>query len=535
MKENMDEDLVLLGADCNAIQRAWENLRTSGGNNGAVVELAQAAHRLAGAALSIGYTDIGNAARGLENALRTPAHAPDWPLWQNRLDILAQACSDHQLDEFYRRQMLENPGADSKTQVAPSNAKVFLIDDDLKQAEMLAAQVSRFGYQVQVFTQLSELSQRLSEEIPTAILMDIVFPQGELAGAHEIHSLQEKFHNQLPVFFISVRDDTAARIQAIRAGGMGYFTKPVDIDALMDEINKLNVKVDPQPYRVLIVDDSEVQAKTSALHLKKAGMETYIVSQPTEVLSALENFGPDILLLDLYLPDYTGLEIAQMIRQIKAYVGLPIVYLSAEADREKQLSAVGQGGDDFLTKPIKPDTLIEAVTARIERYRKLQTLMLRDGLTGLFNHTTMREHLMQEINRAARAAQPFALAMLDIDEFKTVNDRFGHAIGDKVLRSLAQMLTLRLRRADIIGRYGGEEFIIILPNTEVEEAVELLEDLREGFAQIVHLAHKAEFRVTFSGGIAGFPQFASVAALSEAADKALYSAKRQGRNQVIRQ
>ena len=96
-------------------------------------------------------------------------------------------------------------------------------------------------------------------------------------------------------------------------------------------------------------------------------------------------------------------------------------------------------------------------------------------------------------------------------------------------------LCQRLRRAVIIGRYGGEEFIIILPNTEVEEAVELLDDLREGFAQIVHLDHKTEFQVTFSGGISGFPQFASVAALSEAADKALYSAKRQGRNQVIRQ
>ena len=179
--------------------------------------------------------------------------------------------------------------------------------------------------------------------------------------------------------------------------------------------------------------------------------------------------------------------------------------------------------------------MIEAVTARIERYRQLQTLMLRDGLTGLFNHTTMREHLMQEINRAGRAAQPFALAMLDIDEFKTVNDRFGHAVGDKVLRSLAQMLTLRLRREDIIGRYGGEEFLIILPNTQAKEAVDLLDDLREGFAQVVHLAHKAEFRVTFSCGVAGFPQYNSAASLSEAADKALYSAKRQGRNRVARQ
>jgi diguanylate cyclase (GGDEF)-like protein len=531
----MDEDLILLGMDYARIQSAWDAVLASGAEDQAVSELAQASHRLAGAALSIGYTDIGNAARNLETALRSAATPPDLSLWKNSLDTLARACTDHKLDELYHKQMLENTQSASINQTSSSNTRIYLIDDDLTQAQLLAAQVSRFGYQVQVFDQLADLPDQLRNGIPKAVLMDIVFPEGELAGAEEIRGLQAEFNNQIPVFFISVRDDTAARIQAIRAGGIGYFTKPVDIDALMDEINKLDVHEDPQPYRVMIVDDSEVQAKTSAMHLKKVGMETCIVFRSAEVLDMLEDFRPDIVLLDLYMPDYTGLEIAQMIRQIKAYVGLPIVYLSAESDREKQLSAVGQGGDDFLTKPIKPDTLIEAVTARIERYRQLQTLMLRDGLTGLFNHTTMREHLVQEINRAARNAQPFSLAMLDIDKFKDVNDRYGHATGDKVLRSLAQMLTLRLRRADIIGRYGGEEFVIILPNTEVREAVGLLDDLRNSFSQIVHLAQKAEFQVTFSCGISGFPQFDSAASLSEAADKALYIAKHQGRNQVVRQ
>ncbi len=222
-----------------------------------------------------------------------------------------------------------------------------------------------------------------------------------------------------------------------------------------------------------------------------------------------------------------------MIRQIKAYVGLPIVFLSAETDREKQLDVVGQGGDDFLTKPIKPDVLIASVSSRIERYRQLHSLMLRDGLTGLFNHTTMREHLVQEINRSGRNNQPFSLAMLDLDEFKKVNDTYGHATGDKVLRSLAHLLTLRLRCTDIIGRYGGEEFIVLLPNTTKEGAVLLMNDIRESFSQIVHLAQSEEFRVAFSCGVAGFPEYNSASTLSEAADQALYTAKRRGCNQVV--
>jgi diguanylate cyclase (GGDEF)-like protein len=363
--------------------------------------------------------------------------------------------------------------------------------------------------------------------------MDIVFPEGELAGTEEICSLREEFGDSLPVFFISVRTDTIARIQAIRAGGKGYFTKPVDIDALMDEINNLDIQIDPQPYRTLIVDDSEIQAKTNAMHLRKFGIETSIITKAEAVLDELDNFHPDIVLLDLYMPDFSGLELAQMIRQIKTYVGLPIVFLSAEADREKQLNAVGMGGDDFLTKPIKPDLLIAAVTSRIERYRKLQTLMLRDGLTGLLNNTTIRENLAQEINRAGRNNQPLAVAMLDIDQFKNVNDTYGHATGDKVLRSLAQMLSLRLRHTDLIGRYGGEEFLILLPNTTQTEAANLMDELRDAFSQVVHISHEEEFRVTFSCGVAAYPQQSELATLSEAADRALYEAKRQGRNRVV--
>ena len=276
----MDEDLILLGIDYARIQSAWDAVLASGAEAQTVNELAQASHRLAGAALSIGYTDIGNAARNLETALRSTASSPDLPLWKNSLDTLAKACTDHKLDELYHKQMLENTQSASINQTPTSNTKIYLIDDDLTQAQLLAAQVSRFGYQVQVFNRLADLHDQLMNGIPKAVLMDIVFPEGELAGAEEIRSLQAEFNNQIPVFFISVRDDTAARIQAIRAGGIGYFTKPVDIDALMDEINKLNVQEDPQPYRVMIVDDSEVQAKASAMHLKKPVWKPVSYSDP---------------------------------------------------------------------------------------------------------------------------------------------------------------------------------------------------------------------------------------------------------------
>jgi diguanylate cyclase (GGDEF)-like protein len=160
-------------------------------------------------------------------------------------------------------------------------------------------------------------------------------------------------------------------------------------------------------------------------------------------------------------------------------------------------------------------------------------MMIRDSLTGLLNHTTIRERLMTELLRSARQNTPLTYAILDIDNFKTVNDTYGHATGDRVLKSLSQMLIKRLRQSDIIGRYGGEEFAIILPNTSAPMGEKIMDELRFGFSQLLHHSGEHEFSVTFSCGLATFPAYESISLLSEAADKALYEAKHQGRNQTV--
>ncbi len=233
------------------------------------------------------------------------------------------------------------------------------------------------------------------------------------------------------------------------------------------------------------------------------------------------------------MPAATGMELAKVIRQIDTYISIPIVFLSAETDKEKQLEAMKFGGDDFLDKSIKPEHLISTISTRVVRYRELRALMMRDGLTGLLNHTTIKERLEQEVLRADRNGLPLSYIMIDIDHFKKVNDTYGHPTGDRVLKSLSQLFTQRLRRTDIIGRYGGEEFAIILPNTSINNALGVMEELRNSFENIRHRSNEEEFSVTFSCGIASFDRFKTQSELNEAADKALYIAKREGRNQTI--
>jgi CheY-like chemotaxis protein len=150
-----------------------------------------------------------------------------------------------------------------------------------------------------------------------------------------------------------------------------------------------------------------------------------------------------------------GFELATVIRQQEEFVGISIVFLSAESNIGRQLFALRLGGDDFLIKPIEPDHLVSVVTSRVERSRVLRSFMVRDSLTGLLNHTAIKEQLEIQLARTRRLNGKLSFAMLDIDHFKTVNDTYGHSVGDRVLKSLSRLLQQRLRETDIVGRAGG--------------------------------------------------------------------------------
>jgi diguanylate cyclase (GGDEF)-like protein len=235
----------------------------------------------------------------------------------------------------------------------------------------------------------------------------------------------------------------------------------------------------------------------------------------------------------MYMPVCNGIELSRVIRQIDAFVSIPIVFLSSEMNLKKQLTAMSTGGDDFLTKPIQPDHLISSISLRAERMRIIRSFMHCDSLTGLLNHTKIKEQMDIAVDRARRRKGTLAVAMIDIDRFKAINDTYGHPAGDRVIKSLANLLRQRLRRTDIIGRYGGEEFVVILDDTEAEKALILLDEIRVNFSGIKHQSEGREFHSTFSCGIAAFPQCPDETFLANTADKALYEAKNSGRNRVV--
>jgi diguanylate cyclase (GGDEF)-like protein len=191
------------------------------------------------------------------------------------------------------------------------------------------------------------------------------------------------------------------------------------------------------------------------------------------------------------------------------------------------------GGDEYLIKPIKPDHLISTVTVLAERMKIIRSFMVRDSMTGLFNYAATKDALDSAINHARSQAETVCFAMIDLDHFKEVNDNYGHEAGDRVLMALARLLRQRLRKTNVVGRTGGEEFAVVLPSCSIQEAGHLLQQILEDFATISFPAGENSFNSTYSCGVASLDKYDTADKLYKAADEALYLAKQEGRNRVV--
>ncbi|WP_320824704.1 diguanylate cyclase [Reinekea sp.] len=415
-------------------------------------------------------------------------------------------------------------------QVSAGRKPVYLCFSNADQAALLNEQMAFFGIPAQSLATRADLDKAILSRLPAAMVVDTQFTY---QGVALVADLQQDLRVPIPVIFYSEEPPTVAtRLAVVRANGIALYVGQVDADVLIEQlISAYSLRSDP-PFRVLVVDDSRAQARYAEKTLNSAGLFTRNVNDPFEVLDVIESFNPDAILMDMYMPLCMGPELAQVIRQQGKYDAIPILYLSAESDIEKQLDAVGQGGDDFLTKPVAQNVLIATVLNRCRRYRGLRAQMIRDGLTGLVDHHNTLEELAKLVSQNTETRLPLTFVMIDLDRFKQVNDNYGHGMGDRVIRALALYLKQRFRLSDVIGRYGGEEFAVILPDTDEATAAMLLDEVRSGFEQLTHRDGQVEIHVTFSAGLATLEPGEDSSTLAQRADLALYRAKSNGRNQI---
>lgn len=419
-----------------------------------------------------------------------------------------------------------------QTTLPPLRKPIYIALQDSERGERLARQLEFFGLSAQSLGNVDTFHMTMAERLPAAVVMDVDF-NGAGAGLTLATQMQERLEQKLPLLFFShLETDTPTRLAAVRAGGEEFLTGTLEASSLLEKIEILTRVAQYEPYKVLIIDDSRAQATHTERLLNGAGIVTRTLLDPIKTMLELAEFQPDLIILDMYMPGCTGTELAKVIRHNDRYVSVPIIYLSAEDDLDKQLDAMSEGGDDFLTKPIKSRHLITTVRNRAARARNLKARMVRDSLTGLYNHTHILQLLEDCSFRARRENKPLSFAMLDIDHFKRVNDSHGHPMGDRVIKSLALFLKQRLRKTDYIGRYGGEEFAVVMPDTDLAAAWGVLDEIRQRFAEIHYPAQPADLCCTFSAGVVEIAEEDDALMMASQADEALYRAKKAGRNQV---
>ena len=330
--------------------------------------------------------------------------------------------------------------------------------------------------------------------------------------------------------------DPAERYDRLRtaAAGVDAVFGPATLPRGLAQYARALATIGAPPAHVVVVEDDPSQAQLFATWLGQINARVSICGSAQVARDTLLNETPDLVLLDVDLPDVDGFALARLMRQDPRLALVPVVFLTARQTVADELEGLRAGGDDFLAKPVERSHLVQVVLTRTERGRRIRELVHRDGLTGVLNHATLMAELDHAIAFASRHGEPVCFLMCDLDHFKRINDSHGHLVGDQVLMHVARVFRGCVRGSDLLGRYGGEEFGIILRRCPPANGKAIAEKLRKALEESpMQTRGGPDVSIRVSIGVATYPGSGQTAGdVATAADQALYRAKSAGRNRV---
>lgn len=296
--------------------------------------------------------------------------------------------------------------------------------------------------------------------------------------------------------------------------------------------------------KVLVVNDSLLEGRMSQDILTRQGYQVETARDGNEGLDMVRTFQPDVIISDVVLPRLSGLDMARRLKEGSESNEIPLIFASASDSKQDRIESFKAGGSDYITKPIDHEELILRIEIALRHKKAIDHLKRREGilragssrdfLTGLYNRQFIDQKLAEELARVDRYGSTFSLVMMDLDHFKKINDTYGHPVGDKILIAVSGRMKSKVRPTDTVGRFGGEEFCVVAPETDLKGAFSLAEKLRKMVVgEAFPVSEELSIFVTASFGIAECrKQNETVQSLIERADKALYHAKNKGRNRV---
>jgi len=450
-------------------------------------------------------------------------------------------------------------------------ARVLVVDDIMSNVKLLEARLTAEYFEILTASSGREALDILERERIDVVLLDVMMPGMDgFEVCRHIKQAQTTAH--IPVIMVTALDQPADKVHGLEVGADDFLTKPVDDIALVTRVKnlaRLKVLSDEMLMRasttqqmgigtapsldwhsagesghVMIVEDEGRSAQRLIATLRTAHTVTH-ESDPQAALLKLAEQPVDVLVVSLSLTDADGLRLCSQVRSLDRTRHLPILIIVEPSDEARLLRGLDMGVNDYVVRPVDRHEIMARVRTQVKRKRHADLLKARleesvemaitDGLTGLHNRRYMEGHLKTLVNQAIQSGQSLSLLVADIDFFKSVNDTYGHDAGDNVLREFARRFRRNTRGIDLACRLGGEEFVIVMPDTDLARAIQVGERLRSTIAaDPFPVTGDKELRVTASVGISTLENRDDTPeTLFKRADRALYSAKREGRNRVV--
>jgi len=451
-------------------------------------------------------------------------------------------------------------------------ARVLVVDDLPANVKLLEARLSEEYFDVTTASNGIEALALCERAECDIILLDVMMP--ELDGFEVCRKIKSNpLTHHIPVVMVTALDQPSDRVRGLEAGADDFLTKPVTDIALISRVRslaRLKMVTDElrmravtskeiglqspereavldtgRGGRVLIVDDRPSSYERIVTTLS-AEHTVDVEPNPNEALFRLAEGNYDLVLVSLNLQEFDGLRLCSQIRSLERTRNLPILALAESDSTAKLVRGLEIGVNDYLVRPIDKNEMLARVRTQIKKKRYTERLRdnmqmsielaITDGLTGLFNRRYMETHLGTLVDQSAARGKPITVLVLDIDYFKAINDSYGHDAGDDVLREFSLRIRKATRNIDLACRYGGEEFVIVMPETDMAVATAVAERLRRRIATEPFAIQKGarHLEVTISIGIAALSGVGDDAAtILKRADQALYRAKRDGRNRVV--
>ncbi len=507
-----------------------------------VTRLHRNIHSLIGTSGTFGFTDLSIQARQLESLLKPftqdsaqKSHTDDREPIENELQRLLDVAGDitgsrQQLNEDPIQDMVFADAAVTNKHQSTNTILIYYMDDNLAASTVLIENLNAYGFNAKHFHEPLSMLEKIRQEKPSLVILDLIIPNFSESWIFDL--CKQLSEQQIKTFILSVQNDFERRLAAVRAGASAYIVKPADVPALVNII-RTELNINPlKPPHIFLVDDQLSILEYYSTVLQAAGMKVDVSDNPLEVLDRLERHRPDLIVLDINMPIVQGDELAAVIRQYPEYQSIPILFFSGDVHMDQKTQLLEIGSDDLLQKGMPLSELVSQIKSRVERAKILSSFMYEDSLTGLLNHAQIQLAAERCFALSKRHKRVCSFVMIDLDNFKAVNDTWGHQTGDKVIKAFSQLLQQRLRPQDQIGRYGGEEFMLVLAETSLQDAGALTNELRKSFFQIDFIEGTQKFNLSFSAGVADNSHCLSASEQIHKADNALYKAKTSGKNKV---